>query len=459
MNRPATRFVCGQCGYETPKWMGKCPECGEWNTLVEEVPASVPPVGSGKRPAFAAIPLSAPERVSEVQSFSDRRLATQMGEFDRVLGGGIVPGSLILIGGDPGIGKSTLLTQVAGQLAQSDGPVLYVSGEESAHQIRLRADRLGVGAGDFFLASETDILAVESQAEKMKPRLLVVDSIQTVHHPQIESAPATVSQVRGCTAALLRIAKTSHLPVFIVGHVTKEGAIAGPRVVEHMVDAVLYFEGDRSQTYRILRAVKNRFGSTNELGLFEMAEKGLIEVPNPSEYLLSERNADASGTVVTPAMEGSRPLLVEVQALSVPSYTPAPRRVATGLDYNRLALLLAVLEKRLGMRLAQQDIFANVAGGVRLYEPSGDLAVALAVASTLQDLSVPPDLVVMGEVGLSGELRAVGQAERRLMEAARLGFRRAIVPARNLGRIARIPDMQVEGTDTLQKAIGKALSA
>jgi DNA repair protein RadA/Sms len=408
--------------------------------------------------ASSSIPLSRPERISEVHPLSDRRILTGMGEFDRVLGGGIVPGSLILIGGDPGIGKSTLLTQVTGQLSEADGPVLYVSGEESAHQIRLRADRLGVGQGDLFLASETDILAVEHQVAQLKPKLLVVDSIQTVHHPQIESAPATVSQVRGCTATLMRLAKTTHMPIFIVGHVTKEGAIAGPRVVEHMVDAVLYFEGDRSQTYRILRAVKNRFGSTNELGLFEMAERGLLEVPNPSEYLLSERNVEASGSVVTPALEGSRPLLVEVQALTVPSYTAAPRRVATGLDYNRLMLLIAVLEKRLGMRLAQQDVFANVAGGVRLVEPSADLALALAIASTMQDLAVPQDLIVMGEVGLSGELRAVSQADRRLTEASRLGFRRAIVPERNQARLTPLPGMKVEGADTLQRAIGKALA-
>jgi DNA repair protein RadA/Sms len=458
MAKATTRFVCSECGYETPKWLGKCPECGGWNTLNEETIPQAPPIGSGKRAGISSVPLSRPERISEFHPLSDHRILTGMGEFDRVLGGGIVPGSLILIGGDPGIGKSTLLTQVAGQLSETNGPVLYVSGEESSHQIRLRADRLGVGLGDLFLASETDILAVEHQVAQLKPKLLVVDSIQTVHHPQVEAAPATVSQVRGCTATLMRLAKTTHIPIFIVGHVTKEGAIAGPRVVEHMVDAVLYFEGDRSQTYRILRAVKNRFGSTNELGLFEMAERGLLEVPNPSEYLLSERNVEASGSVVTPALEGSRPLLVEVQALTVPSYTASPRRVATGLDYNRLMLLIAVLEKRLGMRLAQQDVFANVAGGVRLVEPSADLGLALAIASTMQDLAVPQDLIVMGEVGLSGELRAVSQAERRLTEAARLGFRRAIVPERNLARLTTIPGFNVEGADTLQRAIGKALA-
>ncbi|MBW3622384.1 MAG: DNA repair protein RadA [Armatimonadetes bacterium] len=458
MPKTTTQFVCGQCGFETPKWMGKCPECSEWNTLAEESLPTAPPVAAGKRGGSSTIPLSRPERVNQVNPLAERRLTTEIGEFDRVLGGGIVPGSLVLIGGDPGIGKSTLLTQVAGRLAGDSGPILYVSGEESAHQIRLRADRLNVGGGDLFLASETDIMAVENQVHLMKPRLLVVDSIQTVYHPQIESAPSTVGQVRGCTSTLMRLAKMTHIPVFIVGHVTKEGTIAGPRVVEHLVDAVLYFEGDRSQTYRILRAVKNRFGSTNEIGLFEMAEGGLEEVPNPSEYLLSERNAEASGTVVTPAMEGSRPLLVEVQALTVPSYTASPRRVATGLDYNRLMLLLAVLEKRLGMRLAQQDVFANVAGGVRLIEPSADLAVALAVASTLQDLAVPPDLIVMGEVGLSGELRAVGQAERRLTEAARLGFKRAILPERNLTRLPKELGLQVQGADTLQRAIGLALA-
>ncbi len=469
MPKATTRYVCQQCAHVSPRWFGKCPECGEWNSMVEEATPQAPRVAGGKRTApTSAAPISsaatfaaatcAAERISDVTPLAESRILTPMGEFNRVLGGGIVPGSLVLIGGDPGIGKSTLLTQVAGHLSATDGPILYVSGEESPHQIRLRADRLGVGQGDLYLASETDILAIEALVGQMKPRLLVVDSIQTVFHPQIEAAPATVSQVRGCASTLMRLAKSTHIPVFIVGHVTKEGTIAGPRVVEHLVDAVLYFEGDRSQTYRILRAVKNRFGSTNEIGLFEMTEAGLQEVPNPSEYLLSERDAGASGSVVTPVMEGSRPLLVEAQALTVPSYTASPRRVATGLEYNRLMLLLAVLEKRLGMRLAQQDVFANVAGGVRISEPAGDLAIALAVASTLQDLAVPPDLVVMGEVGLSGELRAVGQAERRLIEASRLGFRRAIAPRRNLSRLSGVTGIQVIGADTLQQAIGKALA-
>jgi DNA repair protein RadA/Sms len=385
------------------------------------------------------------------------RLSSGLGEFDRVLGGGIVPGSLVLIGGDPGIGKSTLLTQVAEIISRQHGPVLYVSGEESVQQIRMRSDRLGASSPEVYLVAETDLAVVEEHIREVQPHFLMIDSIQTMTCQDSESSAGTVSQVRASTAALMRIAKSTHLPVFLVGHVTKEGAIAGPRVLEHMVDTVLYFEGERTQNYRVLRAVKNRFGSTNELGIFEMGEAGLVEVENPSEYLLSERTEGGAGSVVTATMEGSRPLLVEVQALTVPTYMAAPRRVATGVDYGRMLLNLAVLERRGGLRVSTQDVYVNVAGGVRVVEPAADLAVVLAVASNLKDIPVPPDVVVAGEVGLGGEVRAVGQMEKRLAEASRLGFRRALVSARNTARLRKPPGMVVTGVNVVRQAIAEAL--
>jgi len=375
-----------------------------------------------------------------------------------VLGGGVVAGSLVLVGGDPGIGKSTILIQAANHLSQSAGKVLYVSGEESAEQIKLRSNRLGIASADLLVVSETDITAVEQHIGATGARCVFIDSIQTMYDPELNSAAGTVSQVRSCTGTLVRIAKDSGLPIFIVGHVTKEGSLAGPRVLEHMVDTVLYFEGDRHQTYRILRAVKNRFGSTDELGIFEMREEGLVEVANPSEALLSERPAHGIGSVVTATIEGSRPILVEIQALVAPTYFPAPRRTCTGVDYNRMLMILAVLEKRVGLSLGNKDVFINVAGGIKIVEPAADLAMALAVASSLMDSGVDSNVIALGEIGLSGEIRSVGQTDRRLKEAARLGFKRAVMTSRGADKAADSAGMKAAGVTSVRAAIDNAFS-
>ncbi|MDO8586085.1 MAG: DNA repair protein RadA [Armatimonadota bacterium] len=453
MRKTVTKFVCQNCGYESPKWLGRCPDCDQWASLVEETTTARTERGARD----AATSYHPPMAITSVRSGADKRTGTQIQEFDRVLGGGVVEGSLVLIGGDPGIGKSTLLTQVAQNLSRDSGKTLYVSGEESVQQIKMRADRLGPVNDDLLLATETDILAVQHYVDSLKPAFVIVDSIQVMYHPEFVSAPGTVSQVRNCTALLARMAKTSGVPVFIVGHVTKEGALAGPRVLEHMVDTVLYFEGDRHQTYRILRAVKNRFGSTDELGIFEMREEGLIEVPNPSEVFLSERPQHGAGSVVTSTIEGARPILVEVQALVAPSHFAGPRRMATGVDHNRTLMILAVLEKRVGLNLANQDVYVNVAGGMRVAEPAVDLAIAVAVASNFKEMAVDPTTVLLGEIGLAGEIRAVGQTEKRLREAARLGFTKAIVPTRSAGKVAKSTGLKPIGVDTLRDAIWQTL--
>ena len=410
------------------------------------------PVGDGPAKVGAA----APVKLTQVDSAASDRVRVPITELDRVLGGGIVPGSLVLLGGDPGIGKSTLVLQAASALATPTAPVLYVSGEESAQQIKLRADRLGASADELFVLAETDLDRITAAAEKMNPGLLIVDSIQTVFVDEITSAAGSVSQVRECTARLMQWAKPRQVPVLIVGHVTKEGTIAGPRVLEHMVDAVLYLEGDRYHQYRILRAVKNRFGSTDEVGVFEMADAGLREVRNPSEAFLEERNGNAAGSTVAVTMEGSRPILVEVQALTSSTAYGLPRRSANGLDANRLQLLVAVLQKRVGLGLGSQDIYANVVGGLRIAEPAADLAVAIAVASSFKERLVDPRTVAIGEIGLSGELRSVNQLERRLTEASRLGFKRAVIPA-SLGRRSGAFG---EGLELVRAAtIGEAIEA
>ena len=451
MPRTHAQFVCQQCGSVSAKWLGRCPDCDQWNTFVEEVVR----VTAASKQSFAAT-VGQARAISEIEVGTNHRASTGIGEFDRVLGGGMVPGSVVLIGGDPGIGKSTLLTQVSSLLSRND-KVLYVSGEESPEQIKLRAERLGLSAGNLYLLPETDIREIEASIGSLKPGAVVIDSIQTMYDPALESAPATVSQVRSCTGVLTRIAKSTNICVFIVGHVTKEGAIAGPRVLEHMVDTVLYFEGDRHQTYRILRAVKNRFGSTDELGIFEMREEGLIEVANPSEILLSERPLHGPGSVVAATIEGTRPLLVEVQALVAPSYFAAPRRMATGVDFNRTMLILAVLEKRVGLTLANQDVFVNVAGGVKVIEPALDLAIAVAVASNLRELAVDPSTVVLGEIGLAGEVRGVSQIEKRIREAARLGFERAIVPAHSILKAGKSKDIKLVGVETVYRGVEAAI--
>src|SRR5215211_6237552 len=424
MPKVKTSFICQQCGAVSPAYLGRCPACGSWNSMVETVEERR---AQGTRRTTRATERA--QRLSDIGSSERDRHVVPIDELNRVLGGGLVPGSLVLIGGDPGIGKSTLVLQTAAALVKSSGPVLYVSAEESAQQIKLRADRLGLNSDDILVLSETNLDEVLNAADSLNPGLLIVDSIQTVFVEEITSAAGSVSQVRDCTARLMQWAKPKNVPVLITGHVTKEGTIAGPRVLEHMVDAVLYLEGDRYHQYRILRAVKNRFGSTDEVGVFEMADAGLREVRNPSEAFLEERTGNAAGSTVAVTVEGTRPILVEVQALTTSSSFGLPRRSANGLDTSRLQLLIAVLQKRVGLGLGGQDIYANVVGGMRIGDPAADLAVALAIASSFRDRPIDSRLVAVGEIGLSGELRSVGQIERRLGEAQRLGFDKAVIPA------------------------------
>ena len=452
MARTKTVYVCTECGYETARWLGRCPDCGSWNTLEEREAA--PAVGREEKKLKRA-PGSDAEamRVDAIPDETMERKSSGIGELDRVLGGGVVDGSLVLVGGDPGVGKSTLLTQLCANMAREGACVLYVSGEESARQVKMRARRLGAADAGFYVLSENDMNTVEKRMQELSPSVMVVDSIQSMYRPDMASAPGSVSQVRECAAQLMRLAKLSGCGVFLVGHVTKEGAIAGPRILEHMVDAVLYFEGDRQHQYRLLRAVKNRFGSVNELGMFEMSERRMLEVENASEALLSERAQDASGGVVMCAMEGSRPLLTDVQALVATTAFGNPRRMASGVDQGRLALLLAVLEKRAGLRMYDQDVYINIAGGMSLTEPAADLALCAAVASSHRNRGIPGNWAVMGEVGLAGEVRAIGQAERRIAECARLGFDHVVLPKFNL-RNARIPEgIQVVGVETVAQAM------
>jgi DNA repair protein RadA/Sms len=448
-------YRCQACGFQAGKWYGRCPDCGAFNTVVEERPASARPGGAGfgGRIRAGGGPVTAPVRLAEVAPGGADRVKTGIAELDRVLGGGVVAGSLVLIGGDPGIGKSTLLLQASRALAGAGGPVLYVSGEESAAQVKLRADRLGLAAPDLYLLAETALEVVEAQVAALAPRALIVDSIQTVHLSDLESAPGSVSQVRECGGRLMALAKGRNIAVFLVGHVTKEGALAGPRVLEHLVDTVLYFEGERHAAYRVLRAVKNRFGSTNEIGVFEMTDRGLVEVANPSALFLAERPRGVPGSVIVAALEGTRPLLLELQALVTPAHFGTPRRTVLGADYNRVCLLLAILEKRAGFPLQAQDVFVNVAGGARCQEPAADLGLALAAASSYAERPLPPDVIVLGEVGLTGEVRAIGGLEPRLREAAALGFGAALVPRSGLAAGTRYP-LTVTGVDTLAEAIG-----
>lgn len=443
-------FMCQECGYESPKWMGKCPACHQWNTLVEELESS-----KGSKQAFnrGIGNRSKPEKINTIVSEKEPRITTTMQEFNRVLGGGIVPGSLILIGGDPGIGKSTLLLQISNQLAEKDLSVLYISGEESTRQTKLRGDRLGVKGDSLYVLAETNLADITNQIEQIKPAFVVVDSIQTVFREEVTSAPGSVSQVRECTSELMRITKTYGIPIVIVGHVTKEGSIAGPRLLEHMVDAVLYFEGERHHTYRMLRGIKNRFGSTNEMGVFEMKESGLREVLNPSEIFLEERSQGAAGSTVVASMEGTRPVLVEIQALISPTSFGNPRRMATGIDTNRVPLLMAVLEKRVGLMLQNQDAYIKVAGGVKLDEPAIDLAVIISIASSFRDQPTNPEDIFIGEVGLTGEIRRVSRIEQRVQEAAKLGFKRVICPENNLGGWTKPKNIQLIGVSSVQEAL------
>lgn len=443
-------FFCQNCGYESAKWMGQCPGCKEWNTFVEELVDRKALSGSGKRkPASEAKPVP----LSSVVASNEERVSTNMKELDRVLGGGIVRGSLVLVGGDPGIGKSTLLLQVCRNLSAQGQSVLYVSGEESLQQIKIRAERIGTFTDHLQLLCETNLDLIREVIERQKPQIVVVDSVQTMYNDSVGSAPGSVSQVREATSVLMQIAKGMDISIFIVGHVTKEGVVAGPRVLEHMVDTVLYFEGDRHESYRILRGVKNRFGSTNEIGVFEMRAEGLAEVENPSEYMLSGKPADASGSVVACSVEGTRPILLEIQALICHSYFNNPRRTATGTDFNRVNLLLAVLEKRLGMQLSDCDAYVNIAGGIRMNEPAIDLGIVLAIISSKLDLTIDEKTICFGEVGLSGEVRGVTMAEQRVAEAAKLGFKRCILPSVCLGAAKGIKGIELVGVSNVREAL------
>ena len=442
-----TVFFCQECGNETTKWSGQCPACKKWNTLVEE---TVDRDSGRNRKEYKSI---SPSFLNDIKVGDETRFTTDFQELDRVLGGGIVSGSLVLIGGDPGIGKSTLLLQVCRNISQNNIKVLYISGEESLQQIKLRADRLGDFSQNMKLLCETDLDLIKDVIEREKPEVVVIDSIQTMYSEDISSAPGSVSQIRESTNVLLKIAKSSNISIFIVGHVTKDGAVAGPRVLEHMVDTVLYFEGDRHASYRILRAVKNRFGSTNEIGVFEMRNEGLVEVDNPSEFMLEGRPEEASGSVVTCSIEGTRPILVEIQALVQSTSFGMPRRTAAGCDSNRVNLLMAVMEKRAGLHLGAYDAYVNIAGGIKMNEPAVDLGIVLAIASSFKNKIISDDIICFGEVGLSGEVRAVSMAEQRVAEAKKLGFKKCILPSVSLKGCSNIKEIELIGVNNITEAI------
>lgn len=447
-------FMCQECGTESPKYLGKCPSCGKWNTFIEEKVAQETDTRSR---VSLSKQVSKAQTIKEIKIEQTGRVQTELSEFNRVLGGGVVPGSLVLIGGDPGIGKSTLLLQVSAELNQIGGVVLYVTGEESPSQIKMRAQRLTISDTDFYIYGETDLSLIVETIEELKPDYIIIDSIQTMFNPRIDSVAGSVSQVRESTALLMQLAKTNNVTIFIVGHVTKEGNIAGPRMLEHMVDTVLYFEGERHQSFRILRAVKNRYGSTNEIGVFEMREDGLREVLNPSELFLEERLAGATGSAVVSAMEGTRPLLVEVQSLVTPTAFGNAKRTASGFDYNRVSLIMAVLEQRVGLLLQNYDAFLKTAGGVKLNEPAIDLAIAISIASSYRDTESKETDCFVGEIGLTGEIRRVSNIETRVNEAAKLGFKRIFVPKNNLDGWKVPKGIEVVGCLTLQEVINQAL--
>lgn len=443
-----TVYTCQNCGCQSPKWLGRCPDCGNWNSMVEETFSHQPTGAASANRADR----NSPSPISAIALTSDERIHTGINELDRVLGGGIVSGSVILIGGDPGIGKSTLLLQAMDTIAGKGASVLYISGEESTIQTRMRGKRIGAAAQTLFVLAETSLEVIVAEAERLKPKVLVVDSVQTVFAEELSSAPGSISQVREVAARLIYLSKKSGMSTFMVGHVTKDGAIAGPRVLEHMVDTVLYFEGDGSHPFRILRAVKNRFGSTNEIGVFEMKDRGLGEVENPSMMFLAERPLDVSGTVVVPGIEGTRPVLLELQSLVSPCNFGAPRRTTMGVDQNRVALIAAVMEKKVGMKFVDMDIFVNIIGGVRMDEPAVDLPLAVSLASGFLDKALPADMVVFGEAGLAGEVRGVGQAELRLKEAKKMGFKKALLPKNNLERL-KSGGMELFGVSSIKEAL------
>ena len=430
MAKSVTKYVCQSCGYSSLRWLGKCPECASWNTFVEEIAYTDKRKISSKPKNIVDLKITNLAKISDIDIKEDKRTKTGIDELDRVLGGGIVAGSVVLVGGDPGIGKSTLMMQLSDKIKNKI--ILYVSGEESQKQIKLRCERLGFANDDFYILSETSLEIIAAIVDKLKPDIVIIDSIQTIYRNELESSPGSVSQLRESTAAVIQIAKAKNISFFLIGHITKEGVIAGPKVLEHMVDTVLQFEGERTHAYRVLRAVKNRFGSTNEIGIFEMTGAGLLEVKNPSQVFLSERSRGISGSSVSASMEGTRPILIEVQALVSSSGYSVPQRTATGFDYKRLAILIAVLEKKIGIHLSKFDVFLNIAGGIKIDEPSIDLAAAMSICSSFKDYSIESDMLILGEIGLSGEIRAISFADRRIQEAVKLGFRKIVLPKSNL---------------------------
>ena len=450
MPKAKTIFVCSNCGYESAKWLGKCPACNEWNSFYEEKVVNTSSTAGGK--SSVSKEKNMPRKLKEVQGIETARTSTGIGELDRVLGGGLVKGSLVLVGGEPGIGKSTLILQLCDKV-KGEGKVLYISGEESAEQVKIRADRLNINNDDLMFLGETNIDNIQDTIISVNPKLVIIDSIQTMYSEEITSAAGTVSQVREITARIMRMCKDNGITTIIIGHVTKDGNIAGPRVLEHMVDTVLYIEGERYFSYRILRSVKNRFGSTNEVGMFEMKNEGMVEITNPSSILISERNDNPAGSVIIASMEGTRPLLVELQALTTPSVFGIPKRTANGIDYNRLAVLIAVVEKRAGINLGGQDVYLNVVSGIKLTEPAVDLGIILACTSSYKNISIPQDVVAIGEVGLTGEVRAVNMIEKRIKEAEKLGFKKCIIPESNKKLLKEEYKLDIIGVRNINEAI------
>ncbi|HEK8831470.1 TPA: DNA repair protein RadA [Clostridioides difficile] len=453
MAKIKTKYVCQSCGYETAKWLGKCPECTKWNTFVEEIDQK-----STKKEVFIIDKSSSkPVSINSIESKEEERFTTDINELDRVLGGGIVKSSLVLVGGDPGIGKSTLLIQVSSNVANLGKTVLYITGEESESQIKMRAKRLGINSENLYIFAENNLSIIESYLESVNPELIILDSIQTVFSPEISSAPGTVSQIKEGTSKFMKISKKMGISTFIVGHVTKEGSLAGPKLLEHMVDTVLYFEGERYNTYRLVRAVKNRFGSTNELGVFEMRDLGLVELDNPSKILISEKPKDVAGSVIISTVEGTRPMLLELQALVSPTSFGIPKRTSTGVDYNRVGMLLAVLEKRVGLQIQNQDVYINIVGGIKINEPSIDLGIAISVASSFRNIPIDEDIAVTGEVGLTGEVRAVSFIEKRIAECKKLGFKKIVVPRSNYDVVKETKGIEIWPVDNLRQAINIVL--
>lgn len=451
MAKPVSKYICQNCGYVSLRWLGKCPECDSWNTFVEEIVHTDKHKLKSKSSDILSAKLTNLSKVADINITEDKRIISTIEELDRVLGGGIVPGSVVLVGGDPGIGKSTLMMQLSDKI--KNNTILYVSGEESPKQIKLRCERLGFAHDEFYILSETSLEIIAAIVDKLKPDIVIIDSIQTIYRNELESSPGSVSQLRESTAAVIQIAKAKNISFFLIGHITKEGFIAGPKVLEHMVDTVLQFEGERTHAYRVLRAIKNRFGSTNEIGIFEMTGTGLVEVRNPSEVFLSQRSKGISGSTVSASMEGTRPILIEVQALVSSSGYSVPQRTATGFDYKRLAILIAVLEKKIGIHLSKFDVFINIAGGIKIDEPSIDLAAALSICSSFKDTSIDHDMLILGEIGLSGEIRGISFAERRIQEAIKLGFKKVVLPKGNMKNFKPSKEIEYIPVESIQDAI------